>query len=129
ERFAADAESDQPPGRRRAGPRRRSARPLRQIPRISSPAPEPNVTPGELAERQLRDQHRPSRVQAGHYRGIDFEVLRPKGWRPPRGGISAYGQQVLCTPGHSVQWTTILPRGNLLVRCPGLLEGPFTGDC
>ncbi len=113
--VGADRKSDEPRGGRGARTRRRSARPLLQVPRIVRPSAGPLIAKGELARCQLGDEHGPRRRQPLHDRRIVRKRLLREWRRAPRGWIAFRRDDVLHAVRDAVQHAAIAAGGDLAI--------------
>ena len=120
ERLASNREADEPRGRRRRGTGGRSARALIHLPRVLRRGAEPDVTLGELAKCQLRDEHGSCRVEPLHDGGVGVNHLLLEWAGAPRRLVTADGEKIFRAPRNSVQRPAVVAAPNLGVGGLGL---------
>ena len=120
--IGADGEADETGGGSAAGTRRGSTRSLLGVPRVVRAAAEPLVSEGELAGRELGDQHRSSRVEPLDDGRIEVEHLVLERRGAPGGPVAVHGDDVLGAPRDAVERAPVPTRGDLLVGLARLLE-------
>ena len=111
--------------RGRAGGGARRA--LRRVPRVLRRAAVPDVTPGQLADRGLAQQHPAGLLEPRDRRRLLGAHLVLERARTPRRAQSGVGEQVLGDERHAVQWPACATGRALGVGAPRLLERQLRG--